>query len=259
VSEKELINLLTIAKEAALLAGKFLLEGSASSRQVNKDLIHDVKIEADVQSEQIILNYLKKHSDFSILSEEAGDICGNDQEYCWIIDPVDGSVNYSRSLPLCCVSIGLWKGEQPLLGAIYDFNRNEMFSGIVGQGAWINDRPVEVSTVDIKQKAVLVTGFPNQTDFSSDSINSFVENIQSYRKVRLLGSAALSVAYVAAGRTDAYYEKNIMLWDIAGGIPIVLGAGGKIHVEKTTKPHCLNVCVTNGYIDPINGIVYAEF
>lgn len=249
MSDDDLADYLSIAKEAALNAGKFLSGNPLASRKINEDLMHDVKIEADLQSEKIILNFLKKHSQYSILSEEKGAITGVNKDYTWIVDPVDGSLNYSRNLPICCLSIGLWKDETPLLGVIFDFNRNELFSGIADEGAWLNDKPISVSAINNKKNAILLTGFPVKTDFSAQRIKSFVDDIRSYKKVRLLGSAALSIAYVAAGRAEVYSENDIMLWDVAGGVPIVLGAGGKMKVEKTKKEYYLNVRLTNNRIN----------
>lgn len=236
---------LDIAKKAALLAGKFLQKNDPSSRIVNQEIDRDIKIEADIQSEKIIVSYLQQHSRYSILSEEQGAIDGSEGEYTWIVDPVDGSLNFSREIPVCCVSIGLWKGDTSVLGVIYDFNRDEMFCGISESGAWLNDKSIQVSSVSDKRKAVLCTGFPIKTNYEPENIEIFVNQIRDFKKIRLMGSAALSIAYVAAGRVEGYYEKDIMLWDVAGGIPIVLGAGGEIEVEKTSKANCLHVCVTN--------------
>lgn len=244
----DVLSLLSIAKESALLAGEFLLSDIQANRKILKEFAHDVKIEADIRSERMIIDRLMEKSDFSILSEEKGMIERDIKDYLWIIDPVDGSLNYARGIPLCCVSIGLWQGEKPILGVVYDFNRAELFSGIADNGAWLNEERIHVSATNTKQNAVLFTGFPKQTDFSSQGISDFVGCIQSYRKVRLLGSAALSMAYVACGRADAYHEKDIMFWDIAGGVPLVLAAGGKVQIEKTSEANCLNVHITNGRI-----------
>lgn len=246
--EHDFLSLLSIAKESALLAGKLLSADIPSNRKIHKEFAHDVKIEADIQSERIIIDYLMKKSGFSILSEEKGMIERDIKDYLWIVDPVDGSLNYTRQIPLCCVSIGLWKKQTPILGVVYDFNRAELFSGIVDRGAWLNQQKIEVSKNTTKRKSILCTGFPSSLDFSTDNLNAFIEQIQSYRKIRLFGSAALSMAYVACGRADAYCERDIMSWDIAGGIPLILGAGGDVHIEKTPTRHCFNVHVTNGYI-----------
>jgi len=240
---------LDIAKQAARLAGDYLRKNDPLSRKVNLEIDRDVKIEADIRSEKIILDYLQQHSKFSILSEEKGMIKG-DEEFTWIVDPVDGSLNYSREIPVCCVSIGLWEGETSILGVIYDFNRDEMFSGINGTGAWLNDKPIQVNDVSNKKKAVLCTGFPIKTDYDPENIEIFVNQIRDYKKIRLIGSAALSIAYVAAGRVEGYYEKDIMLWDIAAGIPIVLGSGGSINkFEKSKNSHSYNVYISNGQVN----------
>ena len=242
-------SLLTIAKNAAHKAGELLLENKDELRRINLEVDRDVKIEADIRSEAIIIEYLSGETDFSILSEEKGLISGENKEFTWIVDPVDGSLNYCRQIPLCCVSIGLWRGEEPILGVVYDFHRNEVFSGIAGDGAWLNDEPICVSNVSEKSSAILCTGFPIKTNFEAESIADFVDQIRDYKKNRLIGSAALSIAYVASGRVDGYHEKDIMLWDISGGIPIVLGAGGKSEIEKTKVENCFNVFLSNGKLN----------
>ena len=246
MSNRDFESLLSIAKESALSAGEFLSCDIQANRKINKEFAHDVKIEADIQSERMILDYLMKKSDFSILSEEKGFIQRRETDFLWIIDPVDGSLNYSQNIPLCCVSIGLWRGREPILGVIYDFNRKEMFYGIAGKAAWLNGSLIAVSKKSILQKSILMTGFPVNIDLSKESINMFIQQLQDYRKVRMIGSAALSLAYVAAGRADAYYEKQIMLWDIAAGVAIVLGAGGKTNIQETEIPNCFNVYIANG-------------
>ncbi len=237
---------LEIAKEAVCSAGAFLSEHKQLSKRVNAELGRDIKIAADTESERIIFDCLKKKSNFSILSEESGLISGADQEFTWIVDPLDGTLNYKRGIPLSCISIGLWQKDTPVLGAVYDFNRFELFTGIADIGAWLNDVSVKVSNTAQKSKAVLCSGFPVNTDFSSDGIQKFIEDVRSYKKIRFLGSAALSIAYVAIGRSDVYYEKDIMLWDVAGGLPILLGAGGKLNMEKASKEHSCYLYASNG-------------
>ncbi|MBF0523112.1 MAG: inositol monophosphatase [Candidatus Omnitrophica bacterium] len=237
---------LSLVKEAALLAGQVLLKRNNPCRSVKTDTLHDIKISADTVSERLIIDFLARKTNFSILSEEAGMIEGANKDFCWIVDPLDGSLNYFRGIPMCCVSIGLWKRGAPLLGVVYDFNRLEMFSGIVGQGAKLNGRKITVSSVREKQKAILATGFPAQTQYSKKSVSNMVQTIQSYKKVRWFGSAALSVCYVACGRVDGYHEKNIFIWDVAGAIPVVKAAGGKVCTKETEKEYCLDVTIDNG-------------
>ena len=236
---------LELACDTARQAGELLKAGTEEMRAVNFTSAHDVKIEADIRSERLIMDILRQNSPFSILSEEFGFEERDDKQRLWIVDPVDGSLNYTRQMPLCCVSIGLWEGDQPLLGVIYDFSHDELFTGIVGEGSWLNGEPIHVSKVTYKRDAVMTSGFPNKADYSVEGVQRMITDIQEYRKVRFLGTAALSIAYVACGRCEAYYERSIMLWDIAGGIPIVLGAGGQAHTQPADLKHSFNVQVAN--------------
>jgi len=236
---------LSIAKEAALLAGNFLSKRPISAAQISQESGKDIKIAADFKSEEIIFNYLEEKSKFSILFEEKGFIQRNDEQYMWIVDPLDGSFNYLRGMPFFCVSIGLWHKGRPLLGAVYDFNSNEFFSGIAGEGAWVGNTAIRISGVKEKNRAVICTGFPIHADFSESGVKNFIENARLYKKIRMIGSAALSICYVACGRADVYYERNIMLWDVAGAIPIALGAGAELTILETEKKYSYNVCVSN--------------
>jgi myo-inositol-1(or 4)-monophosphatase len=137
---------------------------------------------------------------------------------------------------------------EPLLGVVYDFNRDEMFTGLVTEGAWLNGMPIKVSDVVEESKAVLCTGFPISTDFSELALLNFVKDIQSYRKVRLIGSAALSLAYVASGRVDAYQENDIAIWDVAAGIAIVKAAGGVAHFRPSKVENKLIVKAGNSFL-----------
>jgi myo-inositol-1(or 4)-monophosphatase len=244
------IECLIIAKEVAKEAGEKISDQNSNARRVNSSEGKDVKVQGDLISESIILKKLQNCSTLPVLSEEKGKIgdFGSEQPY-WVVDPLDGSLNFSRGLPLCCISIALWQNKAPLLGVIYDFNRKELFSGIVGQGAWLNEQPIGVSAVKEKKNAVLTTGFPIRTDFSNEGITTFTNDIQQYKKVRLLGTAALSLAYVACGRVDAYHEQNIMLWDIAGGCAIVQAAGGRFEIkEKEDLFHPIDVLAQNNLL-----------
>lgn len=225
-----LTSWLSLAEEAARRAGAYLAQGKSSERLVVADLERDVKLLADRKAEKLIISKLRKSTDFTIFAEEVGTLVGEDirEGIRWIVDPLDGSLNYQKGIPLCCVSVGLWQKDEPILGVIYDFNRKELFSGIVGIGAWLNCAPIRVSRTRVPERAILCTGFPVGTSFSPDAIVKFVRQIRKYKKVRLLGSAALSLAYVAAGRSDAYYERDIKKWDVAAGLAIVQAAGGTI-------------------------------
>jgi myo-inositol-1(or 4)-monophosphatase len=242
-------NYLKLAIKACSLAGKKLLDAREQSIKAESETRRDIKLKGDRYSEDVILRQLFENSSYPVLSEEKGSIGDESADGLrWIVDPLDGSMNYSRAIPLNCVAIALWQNDQPILGVVNDFNRNEIFSGIVDQGAWLNGRRIRPSDIVTDDRAILCTGFPVNTDFSDDGIHKFVSDIKRYKKVRLLGSAALSLAYVACGRSDVYYEKDIMLWDVAAGIAIVAGAGGKADYKEGAKKYSLHVYASNGLL-----------
>lgn len=245
-----------LARRAAVEAGRLLLEHRAAWNEVTGTTEHDIKLRADRDAEAVILRILREGSSYPILSEESGELqlstssirahsrssrlksSVSDNNCRWIVDPLDGTVNYSRGTPLSAVSIALWNQDKPVYGVIYDFWRDELFHGGPGLGAFLGEQPVHASNVTAQGKAILTTGFPVNSDFAAESLLQFVESVRRFQKVRLLGSAALSLAYVACGRADAYMEQDIMLWDIAAGAAIVLGAGGTIFLEPSPRlPH----------------------
>lgn len=212
-----------IAREASLSISP------DSDRYISVNLERDTKLSGDMRLNRLIVRQLQEKSPYPVLSEEEETSWRNsvqNKDCLWIVDPLDGSLNFSRNIPLSCISIALWQGMQPLLGVIYDFNREEMFTGIVAEGAWLNDVPIKVSDNIAKNESILCTGFPVATDFTESALLHFVKDVQAYKKVRLLGSAALSLAYVASGRADVYQENDIAIWDVAAGIAIVQAAGG---------------------------------
>lgn len=234
---------LGMALRAAELAVQALRTGGNDGRAVRRQAARDVTIEADVLADRAIRESLRSASPFPILSEESrteGPAAG-EPGYHWIVDPVDGSLNFLRGIPLSCVSIALWRGMEPLVGVIRDLGRDETFSGVVGRGAWLNGAPARVSAAIERSRAVLCTGFPVRSDFSSGALVAFVEHAQAYQKVRVLGSAALSLAYVACGRADAYEERGIALWDVAAGIALVRAAGGEARYRAAGAEYLLDV------------------
>ncbi len=234
---------MSVASDAA----QTIEEDREMRQNVEQDLARDVKVRADRELDAAIVSRLLKETPYPVLSEESGCLGGEktSSDYRWIVDPLDGSLNFSRGIPINCISIALWKGMEPKLGVVYDFNRGELFSGVVGEGAWLNGKPIRVSEIGEKSRAVLCTGFPIATDFSKKSILDFVEQIRAYKKIRLLGSAALSLAYVACGRADAYMENDIKIWDVAAGIAIVEGSGGVVCYTQTSSENILRVQATN--------------
>ena len=245
---------LFIAEEAASAAGRYLSDHKRDDISIESQHGKDVKISVDRESEEIIIDILRAKSDLAILSEEEGLTGGTkNSNLRWVVDPLDGSLNFLRGIPNCCVSIGLCNENKPVLGAIHDFNRKELFTGIAEVGAWLNGSMIRVSEINTEHEAVLFTGFPVNTDFSSDALRNYIEQVCTFKKIRLIGSAALSLAYVAAGRADAYFERDIMFWDIAAGLAVLSGAGGKYSIKETPRSNTYDVYATNGFLQSILG------
>jgi myo-inositol-1(or 4)-monophosphatase len=243
-------DFLNIAKNVAKKAAIQLFKNTVELRKVHCDLPRDVKVKADQFLDDFIRDQLSQRTDIPIISEESFESQIFCDGYQWIVDPLDGSLNFSLGIPICCISIALWDGFEPILGVIYDFNRDEIFEGIVGMEGRLNGKPIKPGIIQGKSKAVLVTGFPVKTDFSNEALLNFVENIKYYKKIRLLGSAALSLAYVACGRADIYHENDIKLWDVAAGLAIVNSVGGKIKISSLTDDLTLNVQASNSFLLP---------
>lgn len=250
-SEREAIaGLLALASRAARQAAEALRRQRARGRRVRRALQRDLKIEADYAMQRVICRGLRNDSAFPILSEEQGGRRFRLTEgYHWIVDPLDGSINFSRAIPLSCVSIALWRGARPILGVIHDVNRREQFRGAIGRGAWLNGHPITVSRVRVASEAVLCTGFHARRTYSTRALLRFIEAVQRYQKIRLLGSSALSLAYVACGRADAYREEQIPLWDVAAGLAIVEAAGGIISCSSPRADHTVDVAASNASLE----------
>jgi myo-inositol-1(or 4)-monophosphatase len=241
-------ELLTIAQSTAVYVGRVLSERQATWAHAERSSDHDIKLVGDRGAEAIAVAQLMRGTDISVFSEEAGLIGPSGGELLWVLDPLDGSANYARDVPLCCVSIALCRGQEPLLGVIYDFNRDEMFSGIVGVGAHLNGTAIAVSSVAQKSRAILATGFPAALDYGTGVLDGYIRAAQEFHKVRSLGTAALMLAYVAAGRFDVYREHNVRFWDVAAGMALVRAAGGSIdcQVDSAQLDARVRLCAHNG-------------
>ena len=210
----------------------------------------DITLEVDRILNEKITSFLDQNYDFPVISEESErspDFLKITGKY-WILDPLDGSMNFYRNIPISCISLALWKAQEPFLGIIYDFNRDEMFYGNASEGSFLNNKRIGVSIVDKINQGVLFTGFPYGRRFDSVSLSGFVKGIQRWKKVRLVGSAALSLSWVACGRADAYIEEDIRIWDVAAGLAIVKAAGGEISIEPRDSINHVNATATNGHI-----------
>ena len=224
----EIAALRRIMTEAAAASRDLLKAPAGATPLMQAD--RDIKLGEDRSSEALIVAALQARSPFPILSEEAGwigDVPAHDAPY-WAVDPLDGSFNHHRGVPLCCTSVALCRGLVPLAGAVFDFNRDETYWGGRELGLLLNDRPVAPRP---PAADIITTGFPVGGDFSASGIASVVERAQAWKKIRMIGSAALSLAWVASGRFDTYEETGTRWWDVAGGLALVEGAGGRIAVS----------------------------
>jgi myo-inositol-1(or 4)-monophosphatase len=240
-------ELLAIAEGAAEAAAAALLANRAAWSVIEAEEGREVKIDADKQAEALILETLKRASSFPIISEEAGWARARESgdRFVWTVDPLDGSVNYLRHYPHCAVSIALLDNGAPVLGVVDCFVLRERFTGIVGEGAWLNGAPMRVSDIADPGRGILQTGVPARA--SDDSMGLFEARLRTWRKVRMIGSAASALAYVAAGRAEAYRESGSMIWDIAGGCALVKAAGGDYRIaapQGLDSP--LEVAASNG-------------
>ena len=229
-SKMNLNELKNLAIDAAIQAGDFLNKSKLEKKEILEEEGRDIKLIIDQDTEKLIRSNLQA-TDIPILGEEyGGDIA--DGKY-WVIDPIDGTANYFRGLDECCVSIALMENDEALIGVIYNFNNDQMYTAIKDQGAFLNNKEISVSDITSRDKASITTGFP-----ASESIESsmnFLENLKGWKKVRMFGSAALSCAYVASGKCDYYAEKGVYLWDIAAGICLVKEAGGSADFKLIDK------------------------
>lgn len=227
----------SVAVYAARKAGEYLKQYRKFT--VDSELGKDIKLSVDKKSEKIIIDILSV-TNIPILSEEAGYIGGDNCRLRWIIDPLDGTANYWKGIKdLCGVSIALWSGDLPLLGVVNRFDVGEIFSGIVGEGAWLNDDIINTNSVDDLGNAVLATGFPVNSSYAPKDLSRFIACVQNFKKIRMLGAASLMGSYVACGRVDGYIENNIMLWDVAAATAIVKAAGGVCNIKVLDDNKCL--------------------
>ncbi|MFY0253291.1 inositol monophosphatase family protein [Chitinophaga sp. 30R24] len=242
----------TTLLKATEASGKILQQYFNGPFEVSsKSTVNDLVTEVDKRSEAAIIAIIREtYPDHFILSEEAGEIKTN-STIKWIIDPIDGTVNYANGIPICCVSIGVEKDGEMILGAVYNPFMNELFVAEKGQGATLNGQPIHVSRKTEVAKSCLVTGFPYQwEDMPNNPLQMFERVIKAGIPLRRLGSAAIDLCWVACGRFDGFYEHHLQPWDSAAGALIVEEAGGLVTDFSGNKytPWQKQVLATNGHI-----------
>jgi myo-inositol-1(or 4)-monophosphatase len=244
----DLFKEIQTAKDAAKAAGKLL---DVNKKDLNQSIYSsdkDIKLKADVEAENLIKSILSKRSNFPILAEESGKSTNKLEETFWVVDPLDGTANYTRDIPLCCVSIALMHNMEPVIGVVYDFNNNNIYEGSFDGEAKLNGSIIKVSDVNEPKEGILVTGLPNNTDYSDSALLKMVKDFQEWRKVRMIGSAAIASCYIASAKADVYKEFGTYLWDVAAGAAIVNAAGGKAKITNYRDNYQVDVHFSNSKI-----------
>lgn len=244
-------SLLNLAVDAAKEAGAVLREQFGKTHDIKFKREIDVVTESDLLAEKIIIEKIKsKFPSHSILTEEAGSIDGSN-DVCWVIDPLDGTTNFSHDFPVFSVSIGIEVEGVVIAGAVYHPMLHELFTAKKGEGAYLNGKKIKVSNISSIGKALLSTGFPYDVHYSAENnLNYFSAFTLKAQAIRRAGSAALDLCYVACGRFDGFWEMKLSPWDTAAGGLIVLESGGKMTDFKNNSFNIREkeVLATNGLI-----------
>lgn len=213
---------------AAASSGSFLRGRFLNATIVSQEG-RDIKLSEDKESEKIILERLLSETSLGLLSEEAGWVRPRKSEtdLYWVLDPLDGSYNFAMGVPLCAVSLALCRGREPIIGCVYDFLRNDIVYG--GKKIGIHNKSKQILR-PVRGGNILSSGIPVASKENQDALQFVAEQSAHWRKVRMIGSAALSLSWVSQGKFDGYSETGIKWWDVAGGLALVEGAGGKISV-----------------------------
>ncbi len=221
---------LTTAIEAVVRAGDMMMAQFGRAVRIDKKGTIDLVTEVDVAVEQMFRALIaERFPDHAILGEELGGSASVPQGLCWVFDPIDGTTNFAHGVPIFCSSLALELGGVAEVAAVYDPTRRELFSAERGGGAYLNGQPIAVSAAQTLVESMLVTGFPYDVHTRVDEIvGLFAAFVGRARAVRRLGSAAIDLCYVAAGRMDGFWERDLQPWDIAGGALIVSEAGGSV-------------------------------
>lgn len=245
---------LATAIEAVVRAGDLQMARFGSDVQVQKKGDIDLVTEVDLEVERMFRALVaERFPDHGVLAEEMGET-GHGSRWRWVFDPLDGTTNYAHGLPIFCASLALEIDGRTEVGAVYDPNRRELFTAERGVGAWLNGRPLRVSSAASLMESVLVTGFPyNVHETLDEVVGLFAAFVGRARAVRRLGSAALDLCWVAAGRMDGFWEERLKPWDMMAGALIVEEAGGRV-----TTLDGSNWAAAGGQILASNGLLHEE-
>jgi myo-inositol-1(or 4)-monophosphatase len=250
---------LATAIEAVVRAGDLQMARLGSAMRIDKKGAIDIVTEVDVEVERMFRALVaERFPDHDVQAEELGH-ADRGASHRWVFDPIDGTTNYAHGLPIFCASLALEIDGEAVVGAVYDPNRKELFTAEVGVGAWLNGEPLRVADTAQLIDALLVTGFPyNVQAKAEDVLKLFGAFISRARAVRRLGSAALDLCWVAAGRMDAFWEETLKPWDLRAGALIVQEAGGRVTSMQggPLVPSEGDILASNGLLhDELLGII----
>ena len=247
-------QLLDTAIEAATIGGRHALENISRRKDTAAVYAHDIKLVLDRECQEHITAYLAKRCPgHAILGEEdrpgeaqtdlAADACE------WILDPIDGTVNFYHGLPIWCCSVAVRRGGEILAGAVYAPELDALYAGAAGQASTCNGKPIRVSATPALDQAIVMTGLDKQLGTDRAPLSVFSAIALNTRKARVAGAAAVDLCWVAAGGADGYFEGSIYIWDIAAAKVIIEGAGGRCEVmRRYPEAHRLQFIATNGRI-----------
>jgi myo-inositol-1(or 4)-monophosphatase len=253
MNKSELKKALTTATRAARAAGKLMRQNLRSKKIVNSKTSHDIKLELDVRCQKLIEKNLRATFPKIALLGEEGDSGLINEALRWVVDPIDGTVNFAYGIPHACVSIALQRrtksgAYQTVVGVIHDPFTEETWTALRGEPARLNGQVIRVSPRRELAECILCVGFAKSSDSLKRALPHFIWMAQRVRKMRMMGSAALGLAYVASGRFDAYIERGVSLWDVAAGGLIIEAAGGKFWTEAIPGREKIRMVASNGLI-----------
>ncbi len=244
-------QLLATAIEAVVRAGELQMARFGSKVRVDKKGAIDLVTEVDLEVERMFRGLIaERFPDHAVLAEELGETQA-DASHRWVFDPLDGTTNYAHGIPIFCSALALEVEGIPTIGAVYDPNRRELFTAELGGGAWLNGDALQVSSADTLIDSVLVTGFPydvREPARMRETVGLFSAFLGEARAVRRLGSAAIDLCWVAAGRMEGFWERSLHSWDVMAGALIVQEAGGTVTGLDGTpwNAHAGHVLASNG-------------
>jgi len=267
MKKSELKRALTAAVRAARAAGKLMHQNLHRAKTINLATSHDIKLELDVRCQKLIEKILRAALPYIALLGEEGDSGAVNEEYRWVVDPIDGTVNFASGIPHACVSIALQvrnpesKVQSPrfgrasrnplyvsIAGVIYDPFQNELWTAIRGGPARLNGRVIHVSQRRELKECIVSMGFGKSRHNLERGLPQFAWLVRRVRRLRMIGSAALGLAYVASGRYDAYLERRVSLWDVAAGGLLLECAGGTFWTQPLPGRQKLRMVASNGLV-----------